>query len=210
MPKLTKRTVDQAVPTGDDYMVWDSLLPGFGLRVSPRGTRTYLCQYRTQRGTQRRYRIGRHGPLTPDQARTEAQKVLALVQLGKDPGHEREEHRKAATFEQAFNEFLADHVSKLKSNTSREYARCGRVNLVPRFGSLKIKDIERRDIAGFHRDMRKSPYQANRILGILSKFFNWCELHGLRADNSNPCRHIKRYLERKRERYGQNCLGTKA
>ncbi len=45
MPKLTKCVVDQAAPTGTDYMGWDSLLPGFGLRVSPRGTRTYETQW---------------------------------------------------------------------------------------------------------------------------------------------------------------------
>jgi len=44
-------------------------------------------------------------------------------------------------------------------------------------------------------------YQANRCLALLSKFFNWTEKHGFRHDGSNPCRHIERYKEDKRERF---------
>ena len=49
--------------------------------------------------------------------------------------------------------------------------------------------------------MRETPYQANRTLGVLSKMFNLAELWGLRPDGSNPCLHVKRYKEEKRERF---------
>ncbi len=49
--------------------------------------------------------------------------------------------------------------------------------------------------------MRDKPYQANRCLALLSKFFNWTEKHGFRPDWSNPCRHIDKYKEHKRERF---------
>jgi integrase len=49
--------------------------------------------------------------------------------------------------------------------------------------------------------MRDKPYQANRMLALLSKFFNWCEKHGYRPDGSNPCRHIEKYKEQRRERF---------
>ena len=41
----------------------------------------------------------------------------------------------------------------------------------------------------------------NRTLGVLSKMFNLAELWGLRPDGSNPCLHVKRYKEEKRERF---------
>ena len=52
-----------------------------------------------------------------------------------------------------------------------------------------------------HQDMQATPYQANRTLAVLSKMFNLAELWGMRPDGSNPCRHVKRYKERKRERF---------
>src|SRR3546814_2800668 len=45
------------------------------------------------------------------------------------------------------------------------------------------------------------PYQANRTLGVLSKMFNLAEVWGLRPDGSNPCLHVKKYPEQKRERF---------
>ena len=57
------------------------------------------------------------------------------------------------------------------------------------------------DIAVLHHDLRDTPYQANRTLGILSKMFNLAELWDMRPDGSNPCRHVKRFKEKKRERF---------
>ncbi len=55
MPKLTKRAVEQAKPLDKkDLFLWDSELPGFGLRVYPSGRRKYIIQYRTKSHRQRR------------------------------------------------------------------------------------------------------------------------------------------------------------
>ena len=51
------------------------------------------------------------------------------------------------------------------------------------------------------RQHDRKPYQANRTLGVLSKMFSLAEVWGLRPDGSNPCRHVKRYKERNRERF---------
>ena len=71
----------------------------------------------------------------------------------------------------------------------------------PRIGTRKVTEIQRSDIAELHHGMRETPYQANRTLGVLSKMFNLAELWGLRPDGSNPCLHVKRYKEEKRERF---------
>jgi integrase len=49
--------------------------------------------------------------------------------------------------------------------------------------------------------MRERPTAANRVLALLSKMMNLAERWGLRPDGSNPCRHVERYRETKRERY---------
>lgn len=52
-----------------------------------------------------------------------------------------------------------------------------------------------------HHELSDKPYQGNRVLAFLSVFFNWTEKHGLRADGSNPCRHVEKYREGRRERF---------
>ena len=66
---------------------------------------------------------------------------------------------------------------------------------------MKIVNLSRPDIAAMHHDMRKIPYQANRTLGVLSKMMNLAEIWGLRQDGSNPCRHVKKFPEKGRERF---------
>ena len=71
----------------------------------------------------------------------------------------------------------------------------------PRIGKLRVSDVQRSDIATLHHAMRDTPYQANRTLAVLSKMFNLAELWEMRPDSSNPCRHVKRFKEEKRERF---------
>src|SRR5688572_10448555 len=78
--RLTKRTVDGALAADRDWFLWDKDLAGFGLKISPAGRRTYVCQYRLgggRRGATKRFTIGVHGsPWTADQARAEAKRIL--------------------------------------------------------------------------------------------------------------------------------------
>ena len=66
---------------------------------------------------------------------------------------------------------------------------------------LRVMDAQRSDIAALHHELRHTPYQANRTLAVLSKMSNLAELWGVRPDGSNPCRHVKRFREEKRERF---------
>ena len=71
----------------------------------------------------------------------------------------------------------------------------------PVIGELRVPEVQRKDIAALHHGLRDKPYQANRTLGVLSKMFSLAEVWGWRPDGSNPCRHVKRYKEHKRERF---------
>jgi integrase len=61
--------------------------------------------------------------------------------------------------------------------------------------------VTRADIATLHHSLRKKPTAANRVLALLSKMFNLAERWGLRADGTNPCRHVERFPERPRDRF---------
>ena len=98
--------------------------------------------------------------------------------------------------------FLEDYVPvHCKASTREEYRRSVTLFIDPAIGEMRISDVQRKDIAELHHGLRDKPYQANRTLGVLSKMFSLAEVWGWRADGSNPCRHVKRYKERKRERF---------
>ena len=112
MPKLTKRFVDSLSPQEADQVIFDDLVPGFGVRVMPSGIRSYLVQYRNAQRRSRRLTIGKHGTLTVDQARDRARKILEAVRDGRDPVAEKRAFLDAPTV----NELL-DH-SSLNMSTS--------------------------------------------------------------------------------------------
>src|SRR4051812_31494663 len=88
MPKLTKRLVDAAAPDpgGRQLLLWDAEVKGFALRVTPAGIKSYVLNYRTTDGRERRITIGKHGsPWTCDEARNRAVKLLREIATGNDP-----------------------------------------------------------------------------------------------------------------------------
>jgi len=199
--RLTKRTVEAAEVRLAEYMVWDGDLPGFGVRIMPSGRRSYLVQYRTGRRS-RRVTLGPHGVLTAERARGMAIEALAEVRSGGDPAGERKERRQALTVQELAARFDAEHIAvHLKESTAREYRRNLRRFVLPVLGRHKVLEVTRADVARFHHDLRHIPYQANRNLEIISKMFNLAEMWGLRPDGSNPRKHLRKYPEKKRERF---------
>lgn len=85
---------------------------------------------------------------------------------------------------------------RCKPSTQAEYKRSVELFINPKIGTRKVTDIERRDVAELHHSFSHiTYYQANRTLGVLSKMFNLAEVWGLRPDGSNPCLHVKKYLD---------------
>ena len=74
--KITKRSADTLRPTNKDCYLWDSAIKGFALKVTPRGTKTYLYEYKDNSRKTRRVTIGHHGTITADQARNRAGLLL--------------------------------------------------------------------------------------------------------------------------------------
>ncbi len=201
MPKLIKRAVDALPVEAKDYFVWDNQIAGFGVRVMPSGVKTYQAQYR-KGGRTRRVFIGRHGKITVDEARKLAKELMGQVAKGENPAEEIAQHRRAPTVAALCERFFDTHVKeRCKPSTQGEYRRAIYLFIVPAIGSFKVVDVERKDIAELHQKFRDKPYQANRTLGVLSKMFNLAEIWGLRPDGSNPCRHVPKYREEKRERF---------
>ena len=84
--RLTKAVVQGAAPGKKPYLIMDTEVPGFGLRVECSGKKTYLVRYRLN-GKRTQVRIGDSSVLTPALARDEAKKMLVRIGTGEDPHH---------------------------------------------------------------------------------------------------------------------------
>ena len=201
MPKLTKRRVDAIVAGPRPREVWDDELKGFGIRVHPTGRKVFIVMTRVQ-GRQVRVTIGQHGAFTVAGARDRAVEIIAKARAGEDPSPRRNGAREDVTVRTLCRRFLDDYVSvHCKPRTLEDYGHSVNGFILPKLGAFRVNDVRRDHVAALHHDMRTTPYQANRTLAVLSKMFNLAELWEIRADGSNPCRHVKRYKERRRERF---------
>ena len=142
--KITKRAVDALVPASSDQFLWDQNLKGFGLKVTPAGTKVYIFQYR--RGGRnfptQRVKIGLHGRLTPEAARKEATRLSGTIAAGNDPAAMRADERSAPNVDSLAMRFLSEHVAtKTKPRTGVEYQRLVHKIILPALGLTLDNDF---------------------------------------------------------------------
>ncbi len=204
MPRITKSAVDTAKAGSKDAYLWDSELSGFGVKITPGGRKVYLVQFRVggKAGRTRRITLGADGIITAEQARSEAKAVLRSVARGEDPAAARDQRRTDRRFGQVLENFLAEHAdAKLKQRSSIEYRRLMHRKISASLLNRPLSEVTRGDLSRLHLSMRDTPYQANRIIAVLSKFFSWCEKNEFVPDGSNPARHVEKFREDKRRRF---------
>ena len=202
--KIIKSIIDSISPASKDQFLWDIQIPGFGLKVTPSGRKVYILQYRIGGGNTylKRYTIGTHGDLTPDQARKEALRLKGQIASGLDPAEAKKKERAALPFKDFSTRYLAEYAELHKKPRSIQEDRRNLDNhVLLSLGNKPLEKIGRADIAKLHHGLRESPIAANRTLSLLTTMFNLSERWGLRPDGSNPCRHIQRYKETRRERF---------
>jgi len=199
--RFNKVLVDSLQPSEKPYTVWDPDMPGFGIRVWTSGTKVFTFKY-TKCAEQHWITLGRYGVLTVDQARKKAQKIRLQILEGEDPHKKLAEQRNAPTVNELAQRFMEEHVqTKTKATTQRQYKEAVTRFIAPQLGKRLVRDLEPDDIAKLHHALRATPYQANRVLAVLSKMLKMAELWGYRPQASNPCYYIQKYKEHSRERY---------
>ncbi len=100
--KISKQSVENLPCERKDRFLWDTELPMFGCKITPKGRRVYLLQYRIK-GRLRRYTIGTHGVLTAQEARNIARNLLHEVILGHDPADSKNNKASPVTPESVVN-----------------------------------------------------------------------------------------------------------
>jgi len=203
--KLTKRTVDALSYQGKGnaaFYVWDSELPGFGLRIYPSGRKSLLVTYRTEGGRKRFLTLGTYGrDFTLDEARRRARELLGDVARGDDPSGKREQQRQGETMRELCAAYMERHGNAKRSG--RDDQRRIERHILPAWGSLKAAAIKRPDVAVLHAKIGKAaPYEANRVLALLSKMYELARRWGFVPEgHANPARDIDKFREQRRDRW---------
>ncbi len=203
--KLTKPIVDNANPRSRDYEIRDTETPGFLVKITPSGRKTFMVQYRTEGGERRKPAIGLYGQVTTQQARDIAKDWLARVRQGEDPSLDRKKLRKNPTMRELCPEFIERHAEAVcKPSTIASYKSVIRTHIIPKLGKLKVDAVRRVQVSELMRDLAATPGAANGVLSCLKKMFNCAELWGYRQEGANPCRLVPRYPDGKRTRLIKN------
>lgn len=176
---MTKSAVDALKAASKDAVYWDGGLPGFGVKVTPRGRKVFVVLYRIGGAGSRlrKYTIGPYGRVTLQMARAEAQKVLAARLEGRDPATEKWESKRRMTTDKVddlIEVFIVQHVSKTRK--AAEIARLLRREVVSRWGNRCIHAIGKRDIVELASEIaqRGTPMAANTLLKVIKTYLNWC------------------------------------
>ena len=206
MPKLTKRFLDSVkLPKQEKKQTfyWDSQLPNFGIRVTVGGLVSYVIQYRNGQNKSRRLTFAKYPiGISPEVARKKARELLSMAALGDDPALEKQQARNTLTVGELVERYLEEHARPHKKERSiKEDERLLERHILKKFKSRSITEVTRADVTKFHNVMRSKPYQANRCLALLKTMFNLAENWQLIEPGANPCKFVKPFPEKNRERY---------
>ncbi|WP_459628613.1 tyrosine-type recombinase/integrase [Alsobacter sp. R-9] len=218
--RITKTVVDALRPAATEYTAFDSKLPGFGVRVRPTGSMSYVAMYRTggRNTALRKVTIGKVGKLTADEARKEAEAILAKAELGQDVAHERAKARSEQTVADLCDIYLAEGCPTKKASTL--VSDRGRIerHIKPLLGRKLIGEVTSADVERFLRDVatgktaadvktgkhgraivRGGKGTATRTTRLLGGIFTFAVRRGLRADN--PVKGVRKYEDGRGDRY---------
>ena len=126
--RITKRAIDdlrsRAKSEGRTLYLRDDEVTGFGAVATKAGTCSYFVEYRLggRETTQKRMTIGKHGVLTPDEARKLAREKLGEVARGADVARDKRDAREkltGLTLRDLIERFLSLHAKSTRYWTEK-------------------------------------------------------------------------------------------
>ncbi len=197
--RITKRTVDALTVEAEDAVFWDRDLAGFGVRVHATGRKVYVVQSRGPAGP-KRVTLGRHGDLSTDEARKRAAVVIDRIKRGEVPVPVPPDPE--FTVAELSERFMRVHVKvHCKPSTIATYRSVLDKHILPILGGMAISEVGRGEISALHHRLHDTPAMANRTVKLLSKMFSLAEAWDRIPPGRNPCRSVRRYKTRSRERF---------
>ncbi|MEG3086084.1 tyrosine-type recombinase/integrase [Sphingomonas sp. PB4P5] len=187
--KITKVSVEGLIPGPRDTFFWDEALRGFGLKLTPAGSRSYVYQYRVggREAKTKRWTIGSHGsPWTATTARLEAERLAKLVGQGVDPVEaDRKRKREAVTLDFAsYLDTFRDGYLKTDWGDSWPQAyRQLEMHVMPHMNGITLPAIGKAEINTVFDKLKGRPALARNVWAALSKMLNWATKRGDIAAN---------------------------
>ena len=205
--KLNQTVAKALEPRGRPYVAYDGALPGFGCRVTPKGARSWVFEYRPgggRRSSTRRMTIGRVEAIPCAKARKAAEALYHRTRLGADPAGARDDQRAAATVATLAERYMAEEIRPArKPRTATLYAQYFKNHIVPALGRKRARDVSFNDVAKLHRAMGAAGAQvtANRVTSLISSLYTWAGKAGEIPRGMNPAHEVTRFRELARTRY---------
>lgn len=156
--KLTKKVVDALAPGEKDYVAWCGETTGFGCRVRPlpSGRKVFIVQYRVKgSGPVRKVTIASVGKLTVEEARKEAERILASAVLGVDIAGKNAETRAELTVTQLCDEYIERGCAKRRDSTIATDKAALNNHVKPWFKSKRISEVTDSDFKAFMRAVER-------------------------------------------------------
>lgn len=200
--KLTKKLIDETpFPAAGQLFLRDSILPGLAVRVTPK-KKAFVLEKRVH-GRNRRMTIGPFGPLTVDEARTRAARLVGQIADGLNPADDKIDRRREMTFGEYLDHYVARHAEIKNRPSSVRSVRSIINRHLEGWRGRKLSSITRRDVAELHaRIGTKTPIRANRTVALLRRVFNVARMEGV-FEADNPAAKIEFFKERSRDRFIQ-------
>ena len=197
--RFTDRSIDALKPKADRFEVWEDGRTGLGLRVTPRGVRTFVFMYRFA-GKARRMTLGRYAKppaigISLATARRMQGEAKEKLDAGIDPGvkvvAERQVARASETVQEVVDLYL-EKWARPRKRSADEDQRMLYKDIIPVWGRRKAGDIGKGDVVALLDDIvnRGSPIAANRTLAVVRKVFNFALSRDIKGVTVNPCMGI--------------------
>lgn len=165
--RISNHTADAAKPRESRYVIWDSELAGFGLRVAPTGVRSWVAAYRAgggRKAPQRLMTLGTYPKVKAPAARKAAGKVLAAAALGQDPAADRAAKRREMTVADLIDLYEKDGCfvqrgirqgEPMKATTKAYTMARLHHHVVPLLGSKRVSEVTEGDVERFAREVAR-------------------------------------------------------
>ena len=197
---LTERIVRDAKPEQKTRILWDEKVTGLGLRITARGVKSFVLNYRVN-GRERRITLARAGQVPLKIVRDRAAAQLLRVRDGEDPLERKEQPVMSAAVARFFEEFVPHRIElgRMTERTAADY-RAQWARLSPKLGRMRVADVRRRHVEQAIAAGTKGTVTRNRLLALLSRLFTLFETWEYREQHNNPARGIEKAREEPRDR----------